>query len=164
MATRTRKKAPIRQTDRVLKEYDCLAHGPFEAYTPVCPHGCDTVERAFRSAFSIGGQSKNIDRTLDTLAADYKLTNMSNNGGESSIMDGLRRGQVDYAPQWGAMPQVKIGEGGNAVGGLLNSYGAPATNVTGMLREGGVLEAPKAMPLSSKHIDPTPISSVRPQE
>ena len=161
MATRQRKKAPIRQTGRVLKEYRCLAHGEFEGYTEVCPHGCDTVERVFRTAFSIGGQSKNIDKTVDTLMADYGMTDVRNNGGETSVMEALRRGQTDYAPKWGSMPQVRAGEGGNAVGSMLAMQGAPSANVTGMLKDGGVLEAPRAIPLSPKHVDAPPISSVR---
>lgn len=158
MATTPRKrKAPIKQTERVLKEYRCLAHGDFEAYKEICPHGCDTVERVFRTAFSINGTAKNIDKTLDTLAADYGMTDMRNDMG--SVMDSMRNGTTDYNPKWGAMPQVKIGEAGNAIAPVLGA--TPATNMVGDLREGGILEAPRAVPLSPKHVDMTPLNSVR---
>ena len=40
-------------------------------------------------------------------------------------------------------------------------HAAWRSNVTGMLKDGGVLETPRAIPLSPKHVDATPISSVR---
>lgn len=148
MATR-RRKAPIKQTDRVLKEYRCLAHGDFEAYKEICPHGCDTVERRFGTPFSIGKQAKNIDKTLDTLAADYGMTDMRNDTG--SVMESMRRGTTDYNPKWGKMESNVAG----ALGGVR------ATDAVSPLREGGILEAPRAVPLSNKHVDMTPLSSVR---
>lgn len=107
------------------------------------------MERVFKTAFSIGKQAKNIDKTLDTLAADYGMTDMRNDMG--SVMESMRRGQADFNPKWGKM-ESNVGA---ALGGV------PATDAVSPLREGGILEAPRAVPLSSKHIDRTPLSSVR---
>lgn len=63
----------------VVKEYVCLAHGAFESSdeTPECPMGCDTVERAFFTPPGLGsGRTKNIDKTLESLAKSHKLTDI----------------------------------------------------------------------------------------
>ena len=74
--------------------------------------GCDTVERVFRTPHSIGGTAKNIDKTFDMLAADYKLTDMRNDMG--SVMNSFRQRPAEAVPTWGAMPQ-----GDNAIGGAV---------------------------------------------
>ena len=58
----------------VIKEYKCLAHGDFDSVNGVCPHGCTTVVRAFRTA--PGGRSektKKTDATLSRLAEKFGL-------------------------------------------------------------------------------------------
>jgi hypothetical protein len=138
-------------TPRVLREFVCLAHGPFEGYEEVCPLGCTTVERQFRTPFSIGAKAKNIDRTLQNLADDYGMTDMRNDMG--SVMESMKRGQHDFQPTWGAMPQVKPGEGGHAVQGVLN--GAPPSSVVQDFRDSGVLRPP--VPKLDYRPDMTPI-------
>ena len=148
-----RRSANVKQTDRVLKEYVCLAHGDFEAYTPVCPQGCDTVERRFVSPPSIGGQSRNIDKTLDTLAADFNMTDMRNDMG--SVMNSMRRGTDNFAPKWGAMGEQVAPAIGNV----------PPTNMVQDMKDAAVIpEGIRAVPLSSKHIDRTPLNAVRAAE
>lgn len=63
----------------VLKEWLCLAHGPFESSveSPDCPMGCDTVERAFFTPPGLGSsRTKNIDSTLESLASSHGLTDI----------------------------------------------------------------------------------------
>lgn len=63
----------------IIKEMVCLAHGAFESSdeNPLCPHGCDTVEREFRTPPGLGsGRTKNIDATLASLAKSHGLTDI----------------------------------------------------------------------------------------
>lgn len=116
---------------RILREYICLAHGPFEGYEEVCPQGCTTVERRFYTPVGIGGVAKGIDRTLQTLADDYKMTDMRNDMG--SVMESMRRGESDFAPKWGAMEKNVAGSIGNA----------PATDAVSGMKD--VLQRPKPL-------------------
>lgn len=109
------------------------------------------MERQFRTPFSIGAKAKNIDRTLQNLADDYKLTDMRNDMG--SVMESMRRGQHDYNPTWGAMPNVRPGEG-NAIAGVLG--GAQPANVVGEFQSHGMLRPP--VPKLDYRPDTTPIS------
>jgi hypothetical protein len=154
-APRKKREAP-KQTDRVLKEYRCLAHGDFEAYKPQCPHGCDFVERVFKTPHAIGGQAKNIDKTLDTLASDFKLTDLRNDMG--SVMNSLRSGKGNLNPHWGSM-QNGIAA---AVGGAMNSESVVKSDAAGFSIHDQPLTAPKAIPLSPKHVDSTDIRTVKP--
>lgn len=66
----------------LMKEYTCLGHGTFESTKPVCPSGCNTVNRIFLTAPGIGSQrTRHIDRTLTEIAKDMGVTNMSNRNG-----------------------------------------------------------------------------------
>jgi hypothetical protein len=71
----------------VLKEYCCRAHGPFEGFRPVCPRGCTTVERRFYTAPAVrtNGHTKAVDKSLNDLAGQFRLTDMRNDGGRSSV-------------------------------------------------------------------------------
>ena len=126
--------------------------------------------RVFNTPVSIGGQSKNIDKTLDTLAADFKMTDMRNDMG--SVMNSMRAGQSDFTPKWGSLPEVKIGESGNAVAASIggarmseNVYrpegGGMVVGFEGQQTAYG-LSAPKAVPLSPRHVDNTDIRTVKP--
>ena len=110
------------------------------------------MERRFRTPHAIGGQSKNIDKTLDTLAADFGMTDMRNDMG--SVMDSMRRGTTDYNPKWGAMGEQVA----PAIGDV------PPANTVHELKEAAVLPQLSAIPLSNKHIDRTPLTSVRAAE
>lgn len=124
----------------------------------------------FRSPVSIGGQSKNIDKTLDTLASDFKMTDMRNDMG--SVMNSMRAGKSDFAPTWGKLPEVKAGESGNAIAPAI---GGARLSENVHRDESGRLQvayesqrtvyeigAPVAVPLSPKHVDNTDIRTVKP--
>jgi len=88
----------------VLKEYICKAHGIFEAFDAACPYGCKgtMVERDFRSAPSVHfkdgvNRSNNIDKTLNTLASDFNMTDMKHNS-TGSVSGNMHQ---DLAPRWG---------------------------------------------------------------
>lgn len=79
----------------------------------------------------IGNVAKGIDRTLQTLANDYGMTDMRNDMG--SVMESMRRGTTDYAPKWGAM--------GDNVQGSMGS--APPTDAVSQMKD--VLQKPKPL-------------------
>ena len=61
----------------VLRSYSCAAHGYFDAWEAKCPHGCKKVTQVFTKPFSIKSQrTKTADKTLDGLAADFKMTDI----------------------------------------------------------------------------------------
>jgi hypothetical protein len=66
----------------VLKEYRCEKHGIFESRFPVCPKGCVEVERIFTQAPGlVSKRTRNIDATLQGIAKDHKLSDLSNKNG-----------------------------------------------------------------------------------
>lgn len=75
----------------VLKEFLCKAHGVFETSdaSPTCPRGCNSIERIFLQPPSVrtSGRTKNIDHTLESLAADFGLTDLSTRNG--SVMSSI---------------------------------------------------------------------------
>jgi hypothetical protein len=106
----------------IKKEWMCMAHGPFESAKPQCPKGCTTVERRFFTPTSIktSDRTKNIDRTLETLAKDFGLSNMNNQNGTSAAkrpnptqvnqMEAMneaikQRFGVNMGGGWGGMPE-----------------------------------------------------------
>lgn len=71
----------------IKKEWMCMAHGAFESAKPQCPRGCTTVERRFFTPTSIKttDRTRNIDKTLETLAKDYGLSDINNQNGTSAV-------------------------------------------------------------------------------
>ncbi len=108
-----------------IKEWRCLQHGPFEAEEGICPSGCDTVVREYRTA--PGGRSpktKHVDKTLQGLADRFGLSDMSNRDGS---VGGSRKDPNAMAPLWGQMPKgnvYEVGKGERPVDGA--SGGATA--------------------------------------
>lgn len=72
-----------------LFDYECLGHGRFEAFEPVCPSGCagSLVRKVFLKAPGhLSDRSKNIDTTFQNLANDFGLTDMNNQNGTSAAV------------------------------------------------------------------------------
>lgn len=90
----------------VVKEYRCFAHGPFDSTDGICPHGCTTVVREFRTAPAArSDKTKASDRALENLAKKFNLTDMSNRNGS---VGGSRKGQQpNMQAQWLDMPKNK---------------------------------------------------------
>ena len=89
----------------IKKEFKCMAHGYFEAMAgddmPLCPRGCDCVERAFLSPASVrtSGKTRFVDKTMDDLAKRFGMTNMSNANGDSVIHNHAKDSQRNMAKQ-----------------------------------------------------------------
>ena len=78
----------------VLNDYECLAHGHFDAFEAKCPHGCSKkfVKLVFLQA--VGTRSRRtagIDRELNNIARDYRLTDIRNDKDGTSTMTKLGR-------------------------------------------------------------------------
>jgi hypothetical protein len=133
----------------INREWRCFAHGAFEsdAESPTCPHGCDTVEREFRTppAFA-SARTKSIDNTLESLARSHGMTDINNRGGRAakgpSPNQGAQQASLNaYIAQkygstgWGAIPKEK--EGGAPA--ALSAYGGRADNALAEVRDAGAL-------------------------
>lgn len=123
----------------VIKEWRCLAHTTFDNSTGVCPHGCTTVVREFRTAPGTrSSRTKVADGALEHLAKRFGLTDMSNRSGS---VGGSRRQRPDFSPVWGDMPKGNVYEVGKGErpadpkGALVTGGGATgalgAMNMTG---------------------------------
>jgi hypothetical protein len=121
----------------IKKEYLCLAHGKFESAKAVCPKGCTTVERRFYTPTSIKTTERtaNIDKTLEMLASDYKLTDINNQNGTSAVkrpdpkqVEGVNQYQQmmkeRFGNGWGTVPSGGTYQVGKGVVGGSNSGGA----------------------------------------
>lgn len=96
----------------ITREFVCAAHGPFESKRtrPKCPRGCSArfVTQEFRTAPAIGGVAKHVDRELNNLAKDYRLTDIRNTADGDSVMTTLRKGK-NWAPSWGDVTHAEPG-------------------------------------------------------
>jgi hypothetical protein len=119
-----------------LNDYVCMAHGPFESRTGVCPHGCGKkmVQLVFNKAPGmVSGRTKNIDSTLRGLAQEHGLTDMNNKGGTEAVFrpdpnfnkaqDNLQRQMMSGQTYAGDMAS-----GENAISQVMNSGGFQPDN------------------------------------
>ena len=65
----------------ILRSYKCPRHGFFEAWEPLCEHGCEDVAVVFLRAPSMrdsvkSGRTKRNDNNLKQLAADFGMTDI----------------------------------------------------------------------------------------
>jgi len=65
----------------ILRSYKCPRHGFFEAWEPLCEHGCDDVAVVFLRAPSMrdsvkSGRTKRNDNNLKQLAVDFGMTDI----------------------------------------------------------------------------------------
>ena len=115
----------------IIKEWTCLAHGDFDGPEAVCPHGCETVTRSFRTAPGLKSDStKGCDSRLEYLAEKYNLTDMSNRNGQS--VGGNRGGSPDMAPVWGELPKGNVFEVGKGERPAEGSQGGANSIIQGM--------------------------------
>ena len=118
----------------VTKEFRCLAHGEFDGSEPVCPKGCTTVVREFRTApAGKSSKTKGVDRTLASLAARFGFSDMSNRDGS---VGSSKKNSGEIKPVWGDMPKGNIfvpGKGEvNAKGEAMSTAGGGVAALAGM--------------------------------
>lgn len=136
----------------VVKEYVCLAHGGFESdqENPECPHGCDTVERAFFTPPALGSaRTKNIDNTLQSLAKSHNLTDLGPAAMRRKAL-AAEKSQEEYRAfcekrfgglGWGAVPKggtydvqkhAVVGEGPGAMAAVASAGAVTDGTVSGV--------------------------------
>jgi|HubBroStandDraft_2_1064218.scaffolds.fasta_scaffold195003_2 hypothetical protein len=118
----------------VLKEFRCLAHGPFDSKEAVCPHGCSVVVREFRTApAGRSAKTKTSDAALERLASRFGLSDMSNRDGS---VGGSRKNANPMQPYWSEMPKgntFEVGKGEVAPrGGNMVSNGGASAALAGL--------------------------------
>lgn len=134
----------------VTKEYRCAVHGDFESTRadPLCPEGCDTVERVFLTPVGFRSErTTNIDNTVRGLAKSHGMTDISNAGGVAAKrQDGAAQSRERefreflhgrYGDGWGNVPKGGVmnvktqqveNRPGSGVAGALAAHHAPAGN------------------------------------
>lgn len=116
----------------VIKEWECKAHGYFDATEARCPHGCPEqfVERVFLTAPAIRSQgTARSDAMLGQLAKDYGMTDIKNTDGQP-VAQATPAGSTGFRPQWQSLGKNFDVRGlgvqpGNALQGLQSSMKGP---------------------------------------
>jgi hypothetical protein len=118
---------------RIVKEWACAAHGPFENASGRCPSGCSPrfVVQEIRSAPAIrSGATDRTDATVQSLADSYGMSDIANGGDGESVMTTLRK-KPSFSPTWGHVDHAAPGwsqRGETAKTVSPGTYGAPAEN------------------------------------
>jgi len=118
----------------VLNDYKCEVHGFFESDMPICPHGCDTVQKVFLQPIGmIGDKTKFNDNTLRGLAADYGMSDIKSvKEGEAQPPRYAPPQNNPFAVQWGNPSQISN----------FNTKSIAGENPNGLASAGGKFKAP----------------------
>ena len=138
----------------VLHDYMCLAHGKFESKEALCPYGCsaDMVDRVFlKPPGSTSARTRGIDRTLDQLALDFGMTDLSNQGGRAikqaaPLSREQQALQEMLAPRWGGI-QSTARDDVSAIPGAMAAYNVQPGNALDSVKH--ILPAPKPLPVAT---------------
>lgn len=136
----------------VIKEWKCEEHGYFESDKPVCSHGCmKGISQVFLTPVKYkSDRSKNIDKTTNQLALDYKMSDIK------TVREG--EAQPPRLANQAPTPQADRPTGvmwGNpkSIGNYnLSSIKGEAVNGLSAVKEGGVqLTRPKTASYIADH-------------
>lgn len=125
----------------ILRSYKCPRHGFFEAWEPVCEHGCTDVAQVFLRAPTMRdstktGRSKRNDNNLKQLAVDFGMTDIK------SVKEG--EAQPGYLTRNNAKVSKQEEEAAIAAkinGVMWGDAGAGMFNMQNMLSGGAVRSA-----------------------
>ena len=77
-----------------LYDWECMAHGKFEAFVGKCPHGCSKgmVKRlpVLSLNISTSGKTKFIDNTMKQMSKEFGITDFNNRGGQAVTEEAAR--------------------------------------------------------------------------
>ncbi len=138
----------------ITREFTCAAHGPFESkrLKPKCPRGCSArfVTQEFRTAPAVhGGIAKHVDRELNHLASDYRLTDIRNGADGESVMTTLRK-NPQAQPTWGTVAHAKPGFSQRGEASPTVSPAAYGASATGALQSvKSMFTGPKPLTVAS---------------
>lgn len=127
----------------VLKEFICKAHGNFENFDANCPHGCrgTMVDRQFLTAPGFPQRAPGIDRTLDTLASDFNMTDMKHNS-----LGSVSGGQSNpFAPRWASGGLSGLQSAGHQLGdsglkAVQSTFVKPESNISPSIKASSARE------------------------
>jgi hypothetical protein len=99
----------------IIKEWECAAHGPYEAPEPSCPHGCP--ERFQRRVIltapgTRSDKTKRADWAINALAEDYGYTDINNSPSRAnSVAEFAKKHDKlkDQKPEWQDVPHADPG-------------------------------------------------------
>jgi len=78
----------------VLHDYECAAHGKYEAFEPKCPYGCSKAFQKVVFLKPVGTRSARTrfqDRETRALAESFGMTNVKSHHDGESVMQTMRR-------------------------------------------------------------------------
>jgi hypothetical protein len=129
--------------EMILNDYKCAMHGFFESDKPICPHGCDTVQKVFLQPVGmIGDKTKFNDTTLKSLAADYGMTDIKSVREGEAQPPRLAPPQGNpFAVQWGNPSQISN----------YNTQSIAGENPNGLASAGGRFNQPKTASYIGDH-------------
>ena len=93
----------------VVNDYKCDVHGFFESKSPVCPHGCTTVQLVFLQPVGLkSDRTKRNDNTVKQLAMDFNMTDIkSTREGEAQPPRfAPQQPENPFAVRWGKPGQI----------------------------------------------------------
>ena len=97
----------------VLREWRCLAHGPFESFDAMCPHGCPEafVQQEIRTAPAARrpGTMRFIDNQLKGIANDYGVTDLRTDPKANLSALDMQRRRQEHKPHWVEIPHAAPG-------------------------------------------------------
>lgn len=135
-----------------LDAYVCLAHGAFDSFDGLCPHGCEKslVRKKLAGPAILSDRTKGIDRHLRNLASDFNLTNMSNGkgyvgGNDDAAAKRNREMEEMFRPSWGTMERGAMKT--DAVQHALAEHRAQPDNALGQVTD--LLTNPVPIPVAS---------------
>ena len=119
----------------ILHDFKCAVHGYFESEEPICPHGCDTVQKVFLQPVGVVGQTTKFnDTTLRNLANDFQMGDIKSvREGESQPPRLAPPQNNPFAVQW-ANPSAITGYNTKSIAG---------ENPNGLASVGGKFSPPK---------------------
>ena len=125
-------------------DWECTAHGVFEAFVGKCPHGCGPgmVKRLSVLKMNIGRSDKTkfIDKTLKDMSKEYGMTDFNNRGGQNGFEEGDRKMTTQQKRILGQSYSVPIGENVD-IGSIAGMVGASTDgNIAATMKQEGRLK------------------------
>jgi len=127
----------------VIHDFKCAVHGFFESDQPICPHGCDTVQKVFLQPVGmVSDKTKFNDTTLRSLANDYNMTDIKSvKEGEAQPPRYAPPPSDPFAVQWGNPSQI----------GNYNLASIAGEQVNGIAAAGGKFAKPTTASYIADH-------------
>lgn len=92
---------------RILRDYKCAAHGFFESFDPVCPHGCDSVQQVWLTPpAAMSDKTKAADGHLNRMASEFGMSDIKSTREGEAQKVAAQPQQNPFAARWGSPKEV----------------------------------------------------------